>query len=568
MPISFICPHCGRHTDVAEKFAGQTGPCAGCGRPVAVPTLAEAAEQGQGTSGRGAVGLAIGGLLAIIVCVAGAAFLIPSLLRVQGQNQLTAAESNLKTLVGAMQQYHDNWGCFPPAITYGPDGVTPFHSWRVLLLPYLEQDVLYTQYNLREPWNSPNNRFVMQQMPSVFSDGAQRSNNATSFVVVTGDRTMFPLQTSTSRKDAAKGQSATALIVESAFSQVIWTEPKDLAFDNMNFAINDPNGQCISGAAPEGALVAMVDGTTQIVNELSFGEPNVQSLLLRDAAPLGGASLGVAAIYTQPVDLLRKFESIRFGDLANQSIDETMHGGDEGNTLSLLGAGSKVLGGVPFIVEPRILCLGNKEGIAAHLPERIDGIPVVNKRADRLHFLHATGWKAPKDGTPIGHYEIHYADGTTEMVKIVYGVDVRDWWDSDGTLAVDDGRMVWTGSNPAIMQQSPGAQQIRLFMSTWKNPRPEADIATIDFVGYKATECAPFCVAITIDNPGPGSEPEPAVDATSSSTESQEQVTEPAATAPDETAAEAPAAPADEETKPDEAPAEPAAVAPETAPNP
>jgi len=565
MPISFICPHCGRHTDVAEKYAGQTGPCAGCGRPVAVPTLAEVAEDGQTTGSRGAIGLAIGGLLAIIACVAGVAFLIPSLLRLQGQNQLTAAESNLKALVGAMQQYHDNWGCFPPAITYGPDGVTPYHSWRVLLLPYLEQDVLYTQYNLREPWNSPNNRFVMQQMPQVFSNGASRGNNVTSFVVVTGDRTMFPLQTSTSRKDAAKGQGATALIVEAAFNQVTWTEPKDLAFDNMSFVINDPAGQCISGAAPEGALVAMVDGTTQIVDELSFGVPNVQTMLLRDASPFGGTSLGVATIYSPPVDMLRSYESIRFGDLANQSLDETMHGGAEGNNLAMLVAGSHVMGGVPFNVERKILCLGNKEGIAAHLPERIDGIPVVNKRASRLHFLHATGWKAPKDGTPIGHYEIHYADGTTEMAKIVYGVDVRDWWDSDGTLAVDDGRMVWTGSNPAIMQQSPGAQQIRLFLSTWENPRPDEDIATIDFVGYKATECAPFCVAITIDNPN--AEPQ-AAEAPAVSSESQEQVTEPAATAPDEAATEAPAPSPNEETQPAEAHPEPTPASTESAPSP
>lgn len=502
MPISFICPHCGRHTDVAEKYAGLTGPCAGCGRPVAVPTMAEWNEQNQGqNAGRGAVGLAVGGLLAVVVCILAGAFLIPSLLRLQSQSELTIAEANLKSIAGAMESYHGRWGCFPPAITYGPDGVTPYHSWRVLLLPYLEQEALYTQYNFREPWNSANNSFVMRQMPAVFAAGAPDGSGKTTFVVVTGDRTMFPATTTTSHADALKGGGSTALVVESAFGPVQWTEPKDLAFDNMNFTVNDPNGQCISGAAPEGALVVMVDGSTQVLTD----QANVQMLLLRDSAPFGGASVGVAALYTLPADVMRTFEPILFGDLANQRLDEDLHGGQEGNKLDRLDQGEQLFGGVMFKIEPAFLCLGAKEGTSSHLPERIDGIPV-NKKCERLHFLHATGWKAPKDGTPIGHYEIHYADGTTEMQKIVYGVDVRDWWDSDGTAACGDGRMVWIGTNMAIQQQGNGVTQIRLFLSTWDNPRPEVAIESIDFVGYRATECAPFCVAISIDNPRDGAE--------------------------------------------------------------
>jgi hypothetical protein len=503
---------------------------------VAIPTLDEWKEQNQGeNTSRGALGLAIGGLFAVVACVLGGAVLVPSLIRMQGQSQLSTAEGNLKTIIGAMQQYHDTWGSFPPAVVYGPDGTTPYHSWRVLLLPYLEQDGLYTQYDRNQPWNSPNNTFVMQQMPAVYSLGTPDGTGMTTFVVVTGDRTMFPDKTTTSRSDALKGPGATALVVESAFSPVIWTEPKDLSFDNMNFDINDPNGSSVSGAAPEGALVGMVDGSTQILHEQLVAANYVQQLLLRDSAPFGGASVGVATVFTPPMDASRRFEPVLFGDLANQRMDENLHGGQEGNTLDSLGIGEQNLGGVDFKVAPKILCLGNKEGVAAHLPERIDGIPV-DKLCERIHFLHATGWKAPKDGTPIGHYEIRYDDGTVEMAKIVYGVDVRDWWDSDGTAAVTDGRMVWTGRNTAIMQQSPSATQVRLFMSTWNNPRPKDKIKSIDFVGYKATECAPFCVAISIDNPR---------DAAS------EDIT-PAEATP-ETAAEAPAETSDSASVPAEA---------------
>ena len=37
MSIRFTCPHCGHVTDVAEQYAGQTGPCAGCGKPITIP---------------------------------------------------------------------------------------------------------------------------------------------------------------------------------------------------------------------------------------------------------------------------------------------------------------------------------------------------------------------------------------------------------------------------------------------------------------------------------------------------------------------------------------------------
>lgn len=499
MSISFICPHCGRHTDVAEKFAGMTGPCAGCGRPVAIPTLTEWSEQNQEQStGRGAIGLAVGGMVAVVLCGLGAAFLVPTLLRLQSQSQLGTTETNLKVIVGAMQAYHDNWGSFPPAVTLGPDG-RPYHSWRVLLLPYLDRDDLYVRYNLREPWDGPNNRMLIPLIPDVYSNGVVDATGKTRFVVVTGERTMFPPGTTTSRADAIKGAGATALVVESAYSPVAWSAPEDLVFDSMSFIINDPQGTCISGDQPDGALFAMVDGSTQLLSEQAAGEPHVQSLLIRDSSPFNGAPVGVAAIYSPPFNASRSFEAAPFGELANQSIDEDMHGGQEGNDLQMLGEGEQLLGGVPFVVPHRFLCLGHHEGTAAHLPERIDGIRI-GKRCERLQFLHATGFRAARDGTPIGHYEMHYADGTMEMMKIVYGVDVRDWWDADGTLAVDHGRMVWTGSNQAIKRQSPGALQIRLFMSTWENPRPEVDVESIDYVSYKATECAPFCVAISIDN--------------------------------------------------------------------
>ena len=57
----------------------------------------------------------------------------------------------------AVANYHETYGCFPPAYVADRDG-KPMHSWRVLILPFLEQRELYNAYNFAEPWDGPNNR--------------------------------------------------------------------------------------------------------------------------------------------------------------------------------------------------------------------------------------------------------------------------------------------------------------------------------------------------------------------------------------------------------------------------
>src|SRR5688500_18337018 len=79
MPIPFMCPHCGARFDVAERYAGQSGPCAGCGGTIAVPgspfaappSYAAAAAPPQRTEGLGAV-LAVLGIVAVAgICLVG-----------------------------------------------------------------------------------------------------------------------------------------------------------------------------------------------------------------------------------------------------------------------------------------------------------------------------------------------------------------------------------------------------------------------------------------------------------------------------------------------------------------
>jgi len=75
---------------------------------------------------------------------------------------------NHERLIGfALHDYHATYGALPPLHTVDEEG-NPLHSWRVLILPYLEQQALYEQIRLNEPWNSDHNKQFHDQMPAVY----------------------------------------------------------------------------------------------------------------------------------------------------------------------------------------------------------------------------------------------------------------------------------------------------------------------------------------------------------------------------------------------------------------
>jgi hypothetical protein len=67
-----------------------------------------------------------------------------------------------------MHGYNDEHGRLPPAVVYGADG-KPLYSWRVLLLPFIEQEELYKEFKLDEPWDSPHNLPLLEKMPGTYA---------------------------------------------------------------------------------------------------------------------------------------------------------------------------------------------------------------------------------------------------------------------------------------------------------------------------------------------------------------------------------------------------------------
>jgi hypothetical protein len=101
--------------------------------------------------------------------------------------------NNLRQIALALHNFHDVYGRFPPAVVVGPDG-RPWHSWRVLILPFLEQAALYERYKLDEPWDGPNNSKLLDSMPDIYRDPVhgQTGGHDTHYAAVTGKGMAFP----------------------------------------------------------------------------------------------------------------------------------------------------------------------------------------------------------------------------------------------------------------------------------------------------------------------------------------------------------------------------------------
>jgi prepilin-type processing-associated H-X9-DG protein len=143
--------------------------------------------------------------------------------------------NHLKQLALAMHNYHDKHGHFPPAAPLGPDGKTP-HSWRIELLPYLEEQALYNQYRMDEPWDSENNRKVLTRMPEVFNSPSHNARpfddapTTSGYYVLVGRGTVFEGREGVRIRDIIDGTSNTLMIVE-AKRDIPWTKPEDIPFD-------------------------------------------------------------------------------------------------------------------------------------------------------------------------------------------------------------------------------------------------------------------------------------------------------------------------------------------------
>ncbi|MSR54336.1 MAG: DUF1559 domain-containing protein [Gemmataceae bacterium] len=144
--------------------------------------------------------------------------------------QRQRAVNNLKMIGIAMHNYHDTTGALP-ANTVTKDGKAGL-SWRVLILPYLEEDTLYRQFKLDEAWDRENNIKLVDKLPKVFAPvRGKAEKNQTFYQMFAGKVTLLGEGgKGITFNNVTDGLSNTIMVVEGG-KPVDWTKPGDLEFD-------------------------------------------------------------------------------------------------------------------------------------------------------------------------------------------------------------------------------------------------------------------------------------------------------------------------------------------------
>jgi hypothetical protein len=224
--------------------------------------------------GMAKTGVALGSLATIVTVI--------SILGAEGRepSRFAGCTNNLKQIGLALHEYASQHGTFPPAARCDANG-KPLLSWRVLILPYLEQRDLYDQFHLDEPWDSPHNMPLADRMPRDFHclTAELSSTSLTTYEVVVGPRSLFTGEpTGVSLASVRFGTTETIMVVE-ASKPVPWTKPEDLS-------LASPDPLLGAGSKHPGRFVAlMADASVRSIKTSgkdAISPQELRSLVTRD----------------------------------------------------------------------------------------------------------------------------------------------------------------------------------------------------------------------------------------------------------------------------------------------
>jgi hypothetical protein len=140
---------------------------------------------------------------------------------------------SFKQILVAMHNYHDTYNVFPPRDEVRDASGKSKLSWRVHLLPFVDETKLHDEFHLDEPWDSPHNSKLIDRMPKVYkSPRFGIRPGRTTFLAPVGEDTVFGGQKATRISDIDDGSSNTVVLIEVKPELAVpWTAPQDCAFD-------------------------------------------------------------------------------------------------------------------------------------------------------------------------------------------------------------------------------------------------------------------------------------------------------------------------------------------------
>ncbi len=201
--------------------------------------------------------LVVVAILAVLVL-----FLLPNVRRSGESARRSQCKSNLKQICIALHNYHDAYGVFPPANTADANG-QPLHSWRTLILPFLDQQQLFDSIDLSKPWNDPANAEAYSTHVAIYAcPSASIPADHTTCLALVGPQ--CALQSDQPRRitDIEDGTANTIMVVDVAEANAVhWMYPTDSA---NQFFLNFTDDTELSHA--RGVHVAFADGAVRFLS--------------------------------------------------------------------------------------------------------------------------------------------------------------------------------------------------------------------------------------------------------------------------------------------------------------
>jgi len=195
----------------------------------------------------------------------GVALLLPAVQAAREAARRMQCANHIKQIVLALHNYHDAYNTFPPLYTVDANG-RPLHSWRVLILPFIEQQGLYDAIRLDEPWDSAHNSQFHNQVPSVFRCPSN-PQGGTSYVAIAGE--VFVPATVANRGtkglvDITDGTSNTLAIVE-VNDTFNWMTPMgNITLEELIEGFG--RGGRVGSYHPGGMNVGLFDGSVRFIS--------------------------------------------------------------------------------------------------------------------------------------------------------------------------------------------------------------------------------------------------------------------------------------------------------------
>jgi hypothetical protein len=196
-----------------------------------------------------------------------------------------------KQLAIVLLTYHDTYKSFPPAYTTDADG-KPLHSWRVLVLPFMEQQRLYEEIRLDEPWDSLHNSQFHGKMPRTYYCPSrpmeEQTTGLTPYQMIIGTDTISNGPNSIKLSDVTRGQSDTLLFVEASVS-VPWMKPEDLpqsALQNGIVSSKPRRGQpVVQGIGSPHYNQKHIFGKKTVIANIAMVDTSCPSMTEEDVSP-------------------------------------------------------------------------------------------------------------------------------------------------------------------------------------------------------------------------------------------------------------------------------------------